>query len=289
MARSQTLATLFVASIFLGVVLPAAAQQVVAPQQDGATLRAALAPTMALPGKPMPTDASALDAMFGQRDWTRLAARLHSARSAPQTLLDMNWEQKRIYDGAGFLISYAYMNDLWRMGASLPPQNGAGLQQTAAMMFLYSLDLTVIDGPKCADVTAAGHRREQLSAQNPALIAYIKTLPRAERMKLGTISLSIEAATAALRPNDEVLCSGGLSEMQAGLKAQGNKPLPQVPNAPGTIGKSYAVPSAPGYAPQFLAESVWRPKQTEARAAMPKALTRMLTLPTDSQPPVSAK
>jgi hypothetical protein len=279
----------FLAFVAFALSVPAAAQQVVAPQLDGAALHAKLAAAMARPGRTMPADMTALDTMLHQHDWTHLAARLHAQRNASQMLADMDWEQTHIYDGAGFLIAYSYMIDLWHLGSSLPPESGAGLQQTAAMMFLYSLDLTALDGPKCADVTAPGHRSDQLFGQNRALVSYIMTLPRAKRMEIGSISLSIEAATAALRSDDGVLCSGGMTEIEQGLKAHGTKPLPQVPHAPGMYGKTYAVPPAPGYLPQFVPEGVWRPKQAAARASMAMTLTRMLTVPADSQPPPPAK
>ncbi len=100
--------------------------------------------------------------------------------------------------------------------------------------------------------------------------------------------MTIEAGTAPLRGDDTVLCSGGLDQISEGLKAQGKKPLPQVPSTPGMLGKSYLVPTAPGFKPRFESDEVWRPKANAARAAQPAALTQLLT-GMDAAPVASGK
>ena len=281
------LSVLFCAFLLVGASPGTVPETVVAPQLDGATLRARLAGTMAPEGRAMPADVRDLDAMMASGDVARLTARLRSAHVAHDIDLDMNWEQSRIYDGAGFIVAYAYMNDLWRFGSAMPPPAGEEIKQSAAMMFLYIYDLATIDGPRCADVSAPGHRVDQLISQNRPLIAYLGSLPRADRMQLGTVSLDIEAATFPFRKDDAVLCSGGLAQITGGLQAQGDKPLPQVPNAPGTIGKTYAVPSAPDYKPGYVSAEAWRPKAAAARAMLPASLTRLLAQ-LDTSPPAAA-
>jgi hypothetical protein len=257
----------------------AATQAVSPPQADSATLRARLMQGL---GHQMPADAANLDAWVRQNDMAPLTERLRQAHAEHDVELDLNWEQVQVVNGAGFVVGYAYMFDLWRLGSALPAGKGEALKQTAAMMFLYNLDLIAIDGAKCADASAPVHRRDQLFDQNPGLIAYMRTLPRATRMSLGSTSLEVERATAPLRKNDEVLCSGGVAQITQGLQAAGNRPLQPVPNTPGTIGKTYAVPPAPGYKPAFVAAQVWVPKQAETRKALPASLTNLLTLPTDA-------
>lgn len=229
----------------------------------------------------MPIDASDMDAMLQSGDLKRLTERLRTANSSQLINLDMNWEQAKLYNGAGFIVAFAYMDDLWRLGAALPPASGDGLKQSATMMFLYSFALITVDGPQCADPTAPIHRRDQLFTQNQPIVNYLRALPKALRMQIGTISLSVEAATAEVRKKDDVLCSGGLAEMREGLKAQGKKPLQQLPNAAGTFGKTYAIPQVPGYKPEFINEAIWRPKQAMARQALPASLTQLLSLPTE--------
>lgn len=256
--------------------------RVIAPQLDSAALRARLAPSMARPDRPMPKDSGDLDAMVARKDWTSLSVRLRGAQAAADVMLDMNWEQTTLFNGGGFLIAYSYLNDLWRVGSALPGEAGEEMKQSAGMIFLYALDLIRLDGAKCADVSAPGHRQDQLIAQNSALIAYVRALPRPRRMTLGTISLAVEAATAVVRKDDDVLCSGGLDEIGAGLRAQGNRPLNQVPTPPGGMGRTYSVPRAPDYTPRFVGADRWRPKQVAIRASLPGYLTGLLTKPAEA-------
>jgi hypothetical protein len=232
----------------------------------------------------MPADANDLDAMLQKGDLAGLVNRLRSAGSAQEIDLNMNWEQAKLYNGAGFIVAYSYMHDLWRLGSGLPATSGDQLKESAGMMFLYTFDLIVADGPKCADLSAASHRRDQLFTQNRPIFDHLRAAPVASKMRMGTVSLSIEAATAQVRTDDGILCSGGLDEMSEGLKAQGAKPLQPVPNASGTFGKTYAVPPAPGYKPKFVDEKIWRLKQATARQELPAALTRLLSVSTISQP-----
>ena len=265
----------------------ARAQTVAAPQLDAATLRSRLAHTMAAPGKPMPSDSAELDAMLSQKSDLTLRQRLQGESSASGILLDLNWEEKNIYNGANWLIPYAYMVDAWRLGAALKSPTGEELKKTAGMYFLYTLSVAIVDGTKCSDKSAPGHRIDQLMVNNRQIIQYVLNLPRADRMALGSMAVGLESATASVRPDDEVLCGGGVAQMAHDLAAQGSKPLQQVPNAPGAAGKSYEVPSSPGYEPGFVSADQWRPKQIQARQALPATLTRLLTLPSEATSPPS--
>jgi hypothetical protein len=229
----------------------------------------------------MPADQPQLDRLLQQRDYGHLAERLHGVSTAQDLALDLNWEQTAIYNGADLFVPFSYMGDLWRAGSSLPAPQGDQLKRSSALYFLYSLAVIEVDAPKCADPSAPAHRLEQLRAQNGAIVQYVLGLPRPDRMLLGSVAVGIELATSSVRQNDYVLCGGGTAEMAARLKANGDKPLPQIPNAPGTFGKSYAVPPAPDYAPAFLPPDQWGPKQAQARAQLPALLTRVLTTPAE--------
>jgi hypothetical protein len=233
----------------------------------------------------MPDDAANLDALLSQKADLALRQRLQAANKASEIILDMNWEQAKIYNGTNFLIPYAYMVDSWRLGSALNSPQGEQLKQTAGMFFLYTLSIAIIDGTKCSDASAPGHRVDQLIQNNRQIAQYLMGLPRADRMALGSMAVGIEIATQSVRPDDEVLCSGGAAETAHDLAVQGNKPLKEVPNAPGAIGKTYEVPSAPGYQPGFIPADQWGPKQTQARQALPATLTKLLTPANETSPP----
>jgi hypothetical protein len=234
---------------------------------------------MALPNAKMPADQADLDKMVQTHDYLGLGKRLRSATEADEIERDVNWEDAQIYNGAGFLLAIAYMYDAWRLGVSRQDDIGEIRKQRAALAFLYGLDLASIDAPECADATAPGHRIDQLIFQNVSILRYIKAQSAVVRMSSASRSLELEKATSLLRRPDDVLCSGGMAQIGAGLRANGDKPLPEVKGAPGTIGKTLAVPDDPAFRVQFLDPAVYEPKREAARAAMPASLTKFLQGP----------
>jgi hypothetical protein len=222
----------------------------------------------------MPADAAELDVLLRNNDETALALRLRQVSTAQDLLLNTNWEQHAVYQGAGFIVSYQLMVDLWHLAEAQPDQNNDETKENSALFFLYTLDLIMTDGPKCQDDTAPGHRADQVFFENRSVLRYLMTLPVPERMLVGTASLHIESATAALRQNDTVLCSDGLAEFKAAMAADAQ----HIPAPAGAVGKSYVyVP--PGYQPGFVAPAQWQPKQAQARANLPDFLTHFLSQP----------
>ncbi len=130
---------------------------------------------------PMPANVDALDAALKSNDYATIN-HIHAAiKSADEMVLFMNWEQVRAFDGRGFYVSYIYMSDLWGMATSLPaatPEQTneiAQLKQSAVLVGLLSYELVVLDGAKCSDSTAVGHRMDQLMT-NPAW-SYVDQIP----------------------------------------------------------------------------------------------------------------
>lgn len=230
---------------------------------------------MAPPGRTLPADSAELDSMAASPS-AQLSTRLRAANDTAAISADLNWEQARVFEGGGFILAYAYLTDLWRLGVATPGPTGEALKESAAMMFFYGLDLVAVDAVECKDTSAPAHRRDQLFGQNPDLLDFIRQLPVPARTQAADISLAVELATSSLRKPDPVLCSGGLAEIQQGLAAQGARPLQQAPSAPGTYGRSYLVPPAPGYKPDFTPAAEWAGRRAEARRQLPTALTRLL-------------
>jgi hypothetical protein len=237
--------------------------------------------------QPMPADVAVLDAALKSDDYATIN-RLHAAiKTGDEMILFMNWEQVRAFEGGGFYVSYIYMSDLWGMASGLPggtPEQTdeiTQLKQSAVLVGLFAYELVVLDGTKCSDGTAVGHRMDQLMA-NPAW-SYVEQIPEDLRRKMIEGVIRLESFSAAKRANDNVLCTGGMVQMIAGLAAQAasGKAPQEVPNAPGMIGKTYAVPSMP-VANLYVDQSVWQPKQDQLRASMPERLASLMKL---SKPP----
>jgi hypothetical protein len=232
---------------------------------------------------PMPANVAALDTALKSNDYATIN-HVHAAiKSGDEMVLFMNWEQVRAFEGGGFYVSYIYMSDLWGMASSLPAGTTeqadeiVQLKRSAVLVGLLSYELVVLDGAKCSDPTAVGHRMDQLMA-NPAW-SYVDQIPEDLRHKMIDGVVRLETFSAAKRANDNVLCTGGMTQMIASLAAQGaaGKQPQEVPNAPGMVGKTYAVPPAP-VLNIYLDQSVWQPKQDKLRAAMPGQLASLMKL-----------
>ena len=257
--------------------------------QPKPSVREALGRTMAeKPGEAMPADRADLDRWLKAKDYPSIIAALQNAHTADEALRNMNWEQVQIYDGASVLLSLIYMSDLWQLGSALPPAQGDEMKQAAVAVGLYAYEEIALDGPSCGDPSAPGHRHDQLLADHQPVWAYGLALPEAQRADIVKVALAMEQGTASVRGPDTVLCSGGMAEIQQGLAAQADKPLSQVPNKPGTVGKTFKVPDAPGYRPDFKPDAAWRPQQTAARATMPARLLHLMKLDQPAAPPAPA-
>ena len=246
----------------------ALAQTVSAPQEDVAGLRARLQPTMAPPHRPMPKDVKALDQWLASHDDRRIAERLGSDTDATGIVLDMNWEQTRIFDGAGLTVVLAYVQTLWRVADALPAEDAKGFRDSAGVFSLYALNIVGLDGERCADASAPGNRFQQVIDQSRPMLLYLRGLPRGDRMTIGSLSLAMEAATSDVRSDDPTLCSGGLEQYNHDLAAKG-------------AGTASALPS---YTAAFRDPDVWRPGQDKLRQALPSELTRYLTTPEEEAP-----
>jgi hypothetical protein len=239
-------------------------------------------PSIAVQHAPMPANVAALDAALKSNDYAAIN-HIHAAiKSGDELVLFMNWEQARAFEGRGFYLGYIYMSDLWGMASSLPATTTdqadeiVQLKRSAVLVGLFSYELVVLDGTKCSDPTAVGHRMDQLMA-NTAW-GYVDQIPEDLRRKMIEGVVRLEAYSGAKRAPDSILCTGGMAQMSASLAAQAAGKAPQeVPNAPGMVGKTYAVPPAP-VANIYVDQGVWQPKQDKLRAAMPGQLASLMKL-----------
>lgn len=250
---------------FLSFATSAHTQAVAPPQDDAATLRERLQPEMAPPDRQFPKDVKILDAWLAEGDDLRLVERLRKTAKANELVLDMNWEQSRIFDGAGLAVVLAYVNTLWRVAAELPEDDAKGLKESAAVYTLYALNIVTLDGTKCEDDSAPPNRFGQVVEQQRAVLDYLKSLSRADRMTIGTIALATEKATSEERGGDALICGGGLAQLR---HDQAN---------PGTA-----------YKPAFIDKALWPTAQEKLRAGMAAQLTEFLSLPADDTPGGSA-
>jgi hypothetical protein len=245
-------------------------------------------------GAPMPANLAQLDKALTTKDYASIN-RIHGdIRTYNDILLFMNWEQVRVFNGeGGVYLSLLYMDDLWILASALekagPSHTAetADMKQTSVFMGLYSYELIVLDGVKCTDSTAVGHRMDQLTANHSDTWAYISQIPEEMRAKTVWAAITLEAQTEPKRRNDDVLCQGGMVQMIASLAAQarsGQQPQ-EVPNQPGMIGKSFAVPPPKDFEIGYVRPDIWRPQQAKLRESMPTRLAAMMKVKEPYIPP----
>jgi hypothetical protein len=172
-------------------------------------LRAQYATMLDPPGRKMPADAAQLDAMLAAGEYTALYARLTEPLPPDQILLDINWEQSRLFNGASVLVTFALINDELRYMPSAPPAKQASAQQAALVLGLYARAQLETEALGCGPSVVIGRREEELHAQFAPMWAAGRALPRATQLQLVETALELEAATRPVRRDDVVVCSWG--------------------------------------------------------------------------------
>jgi len=239
-----------------------------------ATVRAApnQAPAAALSGD-LPSDQE-LDGLLLAKKWNDLAAALSRAKSPGSIIRMLDWLRSRLDAGGGSLLGFIYAKDLWDLGeAQKVDDPNKDLRVTAGLITLYTYELIAIDGAKCADHSAPGHRVDQLLMNNAPALAYLKAQPPELKAKVVDLAIAMEKMTAPLRKLDDLLCRSGLEEMQAGIAAGKTR---EVPTPPGQIGKTVEVDPPADFAPRLLTPQSYLPDQEKARANMKATLLKLV-------------
>jgi hypothetical protein len=223
--------------------------------------------------QPMPSGAE-LDALWTARKWNDLGAALSHPDSAASFTRSMDWLHTRLDAGGGLLLGLLYARDLWLVGESQNVTDPAkDLRMTAAMITLYTYEIIVIDGAKCEDKSAPGHRVEQLLTARRETLAYLRQQPPEWKTNVINIAIAYEKKTAPLRREDDLICRGGLEEIRAGLE-KGTQH--EVPNTDGHYGKTVDVRPPSDWMPKFVAPSAYQPLQEKARTDMRATLLRLV-------------
>jgi hypothetical protein len=222
---------------------------------------------------PMPANAAQLDDFLARAKITDINNALTQVTQPNDIQLDANWERKKALSGSSYFISMMYSYDLLRLVAlkALPAQDLEG----SAIFLLYAYAQTVLDGTKCEDQTAPPERTRFVVSSQPQVWKAMADMTPERRGQLIKAMMMLENVIAPYRPNDEILCRGGLTETIQALKENGDRAV-ETPPQPGQIGKTITIPPPENYKPRFLAEEVWRPKQDDLRAKLPDLLDKII-------------
>lgn len=220
---------------------------------------------------------SQLDALLTARDWNLLGQALRAAKSSEDFTRRRAWLLTRIQAGGGLLLDFAYASDLWSLGSALKVDDPAhDPRVTVGALWLYAYEIIAIDGAKCKDSSAPGHRFDQLIGTEPyrSVFRYLKAKPVELRERVVDTAIALEKQTAPLRKEDDLICRGGLDQIEASMKA--GMPTKEMPTPPGYAGKTVGVEAPPGYVPKYLPPETYEPLQEKARSTMKAALLKIV-------------
>ena len=219
-----------------------------------------------------------LDGFLAAQDWDGIGVAISHPADNSELLTGLHWLEAKTNAGqGGMFLPTLFAANLWSVG-NFPPsagqtnETGAKLRLEAGIMTLYTYELIVIDGERCEDRSAAGHREEQVLGGHAATLAYLRALPPEVKKAAIQRALALEQRTAPLRGPDTQLCSWGAEEMIAAARTGVTHPMPP---QPGQYGQTVGVVAPPGWKPKFLSPEVYGPAQTKMRAAMPEMLARL--------------
>jgi hypothetical protein len=222
---------------------------------------------------PLPSDAD-LDALWAARKWNDLGDALSHSDSAASFSKGMDWLHTRLDAGGGLMLGLLYARDLWIVGKSQNIADPAkDTRMTAGMITLYTYEIIVIDGAKCEDKSAPGHRLEQLLVARRETLAYLKQQPQEWKTSVVNIAIAFEKKTANLRREDDLICRGGLEEYRVAME-KGTQH--EVPNTDGHYGKTVDARPPADWVPNFVAPAVYQPLQEKARTDMRASLLRLI-------------
>ena len=173
-----------------------------------------------------------LDAALLLRDWPRLEAvkkDLIAARGIETVLM---WEQTRFIATGGTGIAELHARDVAATGAS-------GLQESAAMLWLYAAAVTFTDGRKCGDAAAPEAHLDALRGPGfNAVTQIVRTLSDDRLAAMRDLAVRLELVLSPERTDDGICRIAGV-------------------------------------VPEIRPDSVWRPEAAEARAMLPKHLAAL--------------
>jgi hypothetical protein len=227
------------------------------------------------PGTEMPANTDELDAFLATQNWKELSVALQRVSHLSAAVKQTNWLHARLLEGGPSMLGFFFVRDMWRIAASVPQDHPDATRgrETAGLFVLYTLQVIVLDGQKCVDKSAPGHRATQLLSGYRDIVFYLQKRPVDRREELVKRAIAFEHRTAPLRKLDESICGAGMDAMSAALEK--SRPR-EVPTPPDQVGQSYVVTPDPSYKPRFHPEDVWRPKVEEARRNMPNLLDQLM-------------
>lgn len=119
------------------------------------------------------------------------------------------WFSAQVAKGGGFMTIQLAARAQWKRGLPVEPDtkgDQAALFQ-AATLLLYDYGALMIDAAQCKDPNARQARIEQLAAENPRIVAFIRAMPQDWRDKVVADALALEAKHGKTRRFEKIVCA----------------------------------------------------------------------------------
>ena len=160
-----------------------------------------------------------LDGLASRRDLNELIMRVNQPRNADEYRQGLDWLRAKTLTGfGGSRIFYSYAFGLFRT-------NAPSVRDTATFAYLVGLLLGRVDAARCADSSAPADKLGRWEQNLAPIRQHFASLQLDEREKLVSMAVAVEEKFSN-RPQDEWLCSGGLSFMHKFAEKHKDNPTP---------------------------------------------------------------
>ncbi|MSO99649.1 MAG: hypothetical protein EXR07_01165 [Acetobacteraceae bacterium] len=170
-----------------------------------------------------------LDTALVARDWPRVEATKKDLMGAYGPVAVLAWEQTRFVATGGIGVAEMHALDLAAAGST-------GLSESASMMWLYAVAVTMTDGHKCADTAIKDAHLDKL--RGPAfepVLKLFRALTEDRVAAMRDLAIRLESVLAPDR-TDDTMCRAGSMK------------------------------------PDLKPDAIWRPAAAATRAMLPKHL-----------------
>ncbi len=171
-----------------------------------------------------------LDVALATRDWPRVEAAKRDLRTQRGVVAMLQWEQSRFIATGGIGVAEIHAVDMADMGST-------GVSESAAMLWLYAVAVTMTDGHKCADEAAKdAHVAKLMGPAFDKVTQIVRTMPDDRLAAMRDLAIRLESVLSVDRTDDTMCRTGALK-------------------------------------PELKPDQEWRPEAAATRGILPKELT----------------
>lgn len=200
-----------------------------------------------------------LDALAAAQNWDGVADALYLSTDQEAIARGELWLHARVDEGGGFLLALLSAKYSWTSAGDQKTDDPTGDSPIlAAKYFLYAFEVIAIDGTRCDDRTAPRARMAQLLSAGAPVLIFLKRQPPELKAKIVDFAIALEARTASLRRDDDLLCRGGNAEVSAGLAARDQHVVVVSPHH-----LHIGVKTPPDWTPKFVPPEDSKPIRTK--------------------------